>query len=69
MEIGPHSRPPFTVGAVNVPAFLAVIFMTLLTAPLGVRLAHATNQTRLKRIFAAFLILVALNMLRGVLGG
>ncbi|NIZ10665.1 sulfite exporter TauE/SafE family protein [Pseudooceanicola sp. HF7] len=56
--------PPFSVGAVNLPAFLIVICMTTLTAPLGARLAHATDPKPLKRIFAGFLFLVALNMLR-----
>ncbi|MDO5605098.1 MAG: sulfite exporter TauE/SafE family protein [Paracoccus sp. (in: a-proteobacteria)] len=56
--------PPGTVGAINLPAFLIVIAMTLLTAPLGAALAHRTDPKRLKRIFALFLALVALNMLR-----
>lgn len=56
--------PPYTLGAVNIPAFLVVIAMTLMTTPLGVRLAHATDPKPLRRIFAAFLLLVALNMLR-----
>jgi uncharacterized protein len=60
--------PPWTVGAVNLPAFLVVIGTTLLTTPLGVRLAHAMNPRPLKRAFAVFLTLVALNMLRKVLG-
>ncbi len=60
--------PPYTVGAVNLPAFLVVIGTTLLTTPLGVRLAHAMNPKPLKRAFAVFLTLVALNMLRKVLG-
>lgn len=60
--------PPWTIGAVNLPAFLVVIGTTLLTTPLGVRLAHAMNPKPLKRAFAIFLTLVALNMLRKVLG-
>ena len=60
--------PPFTVGAVNLVAFALVIAMTLITAPWGAALAHRTDATRLKRIFGAFLILVALNMLRKALG-
>lgn len=43
--------------------------MTLVTAPLGVRLAHAIDQPKLERIFAVFLLLVALNMLRGAIFG
>lgn len=60
--------PPYTLGAVNLPAFLVVIGTTLMTTPLGVRLAHAMDPKPLKRAFAVFLTLVALNMLRKVLG-
>ncbi len=66
--ITPEARPPFNIGAVNLVAFVIVIAMTLLTAPLGVALAHRTDAVRLKRIFGAFLTLVALNMLRKALG-
>lgn len=60
--------PPWTVGAVNIPAFLIVIAMTTTTAPLGARLAHALDPKPLKRIFGVFLTLVALNMLRKATG-
>jgi uncharacterized membrane protein YfcA len=40
--------------------------MTLMTAPLGARLAHAMDPKPLKRFFAFFIIVVALNMLRKV---
>ena len=61
--------PPFTLGAVNIPAFLLVIAMTLFTAPLGARLAHALDPKPLKRVFGVFLTLVALNMLRKASAG
>jgi uncharacterized membrane protein YfcA len=38
--------------------------MTMLTAPVGAKLAHSLDPKPLKRIFAVFLILVAVNMLR-----
>ncbi len=60
--------PPFSVGAVNLPAFALVIPMTLLTTPYGVRLAHAMNPAPLKRAFAGFIILVGANMLRKAAG-
>ena len=60
--------PPYTIGAVNIPAFLTVIAMTLITAPLGVKLAHALDPKPLKRVFGVFLTLVALNMLRKATG-
>ena len=43
LEIPSEVRPPFTLGAVNGVAFLVVICMTLITAPLGVKLAHAMD--------------------------
>jgi len=58
------ARPPLTVGAVNLVAFAITVVMTIITAPWGVRLAHAMDPQPLKRIFAVFLVLVALNMLR-----
>ena len=54
--------PPFTLGSVNLIAFGIIVPMTFLTAPLGVRLAHALDPKPLKRIFGVFLVLVALNM-------
>lgn len=62
------TAPPFTIGAVNLIAFAIIIAMTLITAPWGVRLAHAMDPKPLKRVFAVFLVLVALNMLRKALG-
>lgn len=62
------NAPPYTYGAVSLPAFLVVIGTTLVTTPLGVRLAHAMDPKPLKRAFAVFLVLVALNMLRKVMG-
>lgn len=69
VQIPDHSRPPLTVGAVNLPAFGIVILMTVLTAPLGARLAHAMDPKPLRRVFAIFIVLVALNMLRKTLMG
>ncbi len=60
--------PPYTLGAVNLPAFATIIAMTLLTTPLGVRLAHSMDARPLKRVFAVFLAIVALNMLRKAAG-
>lgn len=64
VDIPDAAAPPFTIGVVNIPAFLIVISMTLITAPLGAKLAHAMDPKPLRRVFAVFLVLVALNMLR-----
>lgn len=68
LEIDQNYRPPLTVGAVNLVAFAVVVTMTLITAPWGVRLAHAMDPKPLRRVFAVFLTLVALNMLRKAMG-
>lgn len=68
-EIDPAHRPPLTVGAVNLVAFVLVIAMTLITTPWGVRLAHAMDPVPLRRVFGVFLTLVALNMLRKAIWG
>lgn len=68
VTIDPATRPPFTVGAINLVAFAVIVAMTLITTPLGVRLAHAMDAKPLKRIFAAFIIVVAANMLRKAAG-
>jgi len=60
--------PPLTIGSVNLPAFSVVIAMTLVTTPWGVRLAHAMDPGPLRKVFAVFLAVVALNMLRKAAG-
>ncbi len=57
-------RPPLTIGLVNLPAVLIVVAATMVTTPLGVKLAHSLDPRLLRRGFAAFAILMALNMLR-----
>lgn len=61
--------PPYTLGAVNLPAFAIAVSMTVLTAPLGARLAHALPAARLRRIFGIFLLAVGANMLRKAVWG
>ncbi|HHI69508.1 MAG TPA: sulfite exporter TauE/SafE family protein, partial [Rhodobacteraceae bacterium] len=68
LDIPATAKPPYTIGAVNLPAFVLTISMTMITAPYGVKLAHLMDPKPLRRVFAAFLILVALNMLRKAAG-
>lgn len=65
---GQADRPPYSVGLVNLPAFLIVIGVTMVTTTWGVRLAHAMNPRPLKRAFAIFIMLTSLNMLWKALG-
>ena len=65
---GTEGAPPLTVGSVNLPAFALIVAMTMVTTPWGVDLAHRMNPAPLKRVFAAFLFVVALNMGAEALG-
>jgi uncharacterized membrane protein YfcA len=60
--------PPWSLGFVSVPGFVVLAALTAITAPIGARLAHRLPQRTLKRTFAVFLALVALNMLREAVG-
>lgn len=64
-----EGKPPMTIGLVNIVAFVIIVSMTLITAPIGVRLAHSMNPKPLKIVFAGFITLMALNMLRKALLG
>ncbi|MFZ5961787.1 sulfite exporter TauE/SafE family protein [Thalassococcus sp. BH17M4-6] len=68
VEIDQPARPPFMLGAVNLAAFAIAVSMTLITAPLGARIAHALDALLLRRVFAVFVLIVALNMLRKAAG-
>lgn len=61
------NAPPLTIGSVSLPMLAITVTMTLLTAPWGAALAHRVNGRMLRRLFAAFLVVIALNMLRNAL--
>ncbi len=58
--------PPYSIGYVYLPALFGIAAVSVLTAPLGVKLAHSLPVDRLKRIFALLLYIVATKMLVGV---
>jgi uncharacterized membrane protein YfcA len=60
--------PPLSLGYVNLIGFVLVGGFAALTAPLGVALAHRLDQRTLKYMFAAFLVVVGLNMIWKALG-
>lgn len=68
LPMPPDARPPMTMGLVNFAAFGVIVAMTLLTAPLGARLAHRLEPVLLRRVFALFLLGMAANMMRKALG-
>ena len=58
--------PEYSFGYAYLPAFVGIVCASVLTAPLGVRLAHSLPVARLKRSFAVLLLLVGTRMLIGV---
>lgn len=64
VNVEPAHQPPGTIGAVNLIAFACIVSIAYLSAPIGVRLAHALDPRPLKKVFGFFLLLVALNMIR-----
>jgi uncharacterized membrane protein YfcA len=59
--------PDLNLGFINLPALIGIAAFSMLTAPLGARLAHRLPVVALKRVFAAFLIVVASRMIWGIL--
>ena len=56
-----------SLGYVNVPATLAIASMSVLTAPLGVAVAHAMPAAPLKKIFGVYLVIIAFVMFRNAI--
>jgi uncharacterized membrane protein YfcA len=59
--------PPHTLGFVYLPALLGVSAASMVTAPLGARLAHSLPTGGLKKIFALLLIVMGTKMLLSLL--
>jgi uncharacterized membrane protein YfcA len=57
--------PQYALGYVYLPAAIGVAAASVLAAPYGVRLAHRLDGTSLKRVFALFLVAVAVGLAVG----
>jgi uncharacterized membrane protein YfcA len=66
---GMAGLPPFSLGYVNLIAFVLVGGFAALTAPVGAAIAHRLNQKTLRYVFAVFLVLVGLNMIWKAISG
>ena len=61
--------PAGSTGLLYWPAVGAISIASVLSAPLGARLAHHLDQIVLKRVFAVFLVFLgAFMMLKSLLG-
>ena len=60
--------PPLSLGFVSLIGVAAFAPVSVLTAPLGVRLAHALTKRKLEMAFGIFLLLVSVRLLASMLG-
>ena len=60
---GVAELPPFAVGFVYLPALLAIVAGSVVTAPIGARAAHRLPVATLRRVFAGLLYILASKML------
>ena len=55
--------PAHALGYIYLPAAIGIAIASVLSAPLGTRLAHAISGAALKRVFAVFMVLVGVSVL------
>ena len=65
MHAPPGALPEHAVGYVYLPAAVGVAMASVLAAPWGTRLAHRLSGDALRRVFAGFLLVVALALIAG----
>lgn len=58
-----QNLPDYATGYIYWPAFFGIVIASYFTAPIGARLAHQLPVKLLKRMFAVFLIILAIKML------
>jgi len=64
--MGVPGLPEYSLGFVYLPAFIGIVAMSFLMAPVGARVAHRLPVKQLKRAFGGFLVLLATKMLHGL---
>ncbi len=65
--LGAASLPPWSLGFVYLPALAGIVACSVLTAPLGARLAHSLPVSHLKRVFAILLLIMGTKLLTDLL--
>lgn len=58
--------PPYSFGYLNLLAAGIIIPVTVLMAPLGVRVAHGISTKRLRLVFSIFMIIISVRMISEV---
>jgi uncharacterized membrane protein YfcA len=57
--------PLYSLGFIYLPALLVVSLASIITAPLGARLAHNLPVLILKKVFAGLLVILGIKMMTG----
>jgi uncharacterized membrane protein YfcA len=52
-------QPPLSLGDVNLPGLVVLGLFSVITAPMGARLAHLLDRTALRRAFAIYMLITA----------
>ncbi len=60
---GRTDLPPFSLGHVNLAAFVMISIFTVTMAPVGAKLAHKLDAALLRKMFGVLLAVVAVRML------
>jgi uncharacterized membrane protein YfcA len=60
--------PPYSLGYVNLLGFVLIAPASYFMAPFGAQIAHMTDRTRLRMLFAGFIAITAGRMLYDALG-
>ena len=68
MSAQPALLPPFSLGYISLIGLALLLPLTVLTAPLGVRIAHALPKRTLEIAFGLFLVVVALRFIAALVG-
>jgi len=55
--------PEYSLGYIYLPALAMIVVASMLMAPVGARIAHRTSSTKLKKVFAGLLYILATAML------
>lgn len=63
LPVDTQGLPPGSIGYVNLWAFLCLVPATMMTAPIGAKVAHRLHAKNLRKYFAVLLVIIAIRML------
>lgn len=64
--LGKSGLPQYSAGYIDILVVIIMLPTVMIAAPYGVKLANHLSKERLKRVFAIFMIIVAIDMIRNL---